>query len=206
MLQKISSHIISFAKYTFLLLVPCIFVISAAAKSPKKIIVDSKGKGDFKTVQEALNSLPDSAAQPRTIYIKKGTYNEKVFITKHNIILEGEDRDKTIITYDIARDEWRCDHPDDWGVATMNLNGNDITLLNLTIANDYGFHFKETRTVACAADSTGKKIITGSGHQMALRSMLSTRLKAVNCRFRAYAGDTVSPWNTTNGMFYFKIA
>src|SRR5689334_25444454 len=74
----------------------------AGAKSPVKIIVDSKGKGDYKTVQEALNSLPDSASEPRTIYIKKGTYNEKVFITKHNIILEGEDRDKTIITYDIA--------------------------------------------------------------------------------------------------------
>jgi pectinesterase len=109
-----------------------------------------------------------------------------------------------VLTYDIARDEWRCDHKDDWGVATMNLNGNDITLLNLTIANDYGFNNEKPRTIACAADSTGKKIITNGGHQMALRSMQTTRLKAINCRFRAYAGDTVSPWNTTNGMFYFK--
>ena len=34
--------------------------------------------------------------------------------------------------------------------------------------------------------------------------MRSTRLKAVNCRFRAFAGDTVSPWNLVDGMFYFK--
>ena len=168
------------------------------------IIVDSAGKGNFKSIQDAINSLSDSSATTRIIFIKKGTYHEKIFITKHNIELEGEDRDKTMIIYDIARDEWRCDHADDWGVATMNLNGNDITLKNLTVANNYGFDYIEPRTVICASDSTKKKVITNAGHQMALRSMKSTRLKAVNCRFRAYAGDTVSPWNLVDGMFYFK--
>lgn len=171
----------------------------------KKTIVDINGKGDYTSVQDALNALSDSSAHPRTILIKNGIYKEKVFITKHNLILEGEDRDKTIITYDIARDEWRCDHKDDWGVATMNLNGNDITLKNLTIANDYGFNQKQPRTIACASDSvTHTKVITNSGHQMALRSTRTTRLKAINCHFRAYAGDTVSPWNLVDGMFYFK--
>lgn len=171
----------------------------------QKIVVDIHGKGDFRSIQEAVNSLADSAEYPRIIHIRPGTYKEKLFISKHNIILEGEDRDKTIITQDIARDEWRCDHKDDWGVATMNLNGNDITLKNLTVANDYGFHFREPRIVDCASDTvSGKKLITVNSHQMALRSMFSTRLKAINCRFRAYAGDTVSPWNTVNGMFYFK--
>jgi len=37
-----------------------------------------------------------------------------------------------------------------------------------------------------------------------MRTMNGTRIKAINCLFRAYAGDTVSPWNTENGMFYFK--
>src|SRR5215213_3840503 len=171
----------------------------------KKIVVDINGKGDFRSIQEAINSLSDSSATPRTIYILPGVYREKLFVSKHNIIFEGKDRDKTIITYDIARDEWRCDHPDDWGVATINLNGNDITLKNLTISNDYGFNYKEPRVVACAADTiTHKKTITKDGHQMALRSMKSTRLKAINCHFRAWAGDTVSPWNTVDGMFYFK--
>jgi pectinesterase len=179
----------------------CLFGFSQS----KKIIVDIKGKGDFTSIQEAINCLSDSSATPRIIHIKPGTYHEKIFITKHNIVLEGEDRDKTIITQDIARDEWRCDHKDDWGVATMNLNGNDITLKNLTIANDYGFNQKEPREVACASDTVNhKKTITNSGHQMALRTMKTTRLKAINCRFRAYAGDTVSPWNLDDGMFYFK--
>lgn len=176
-----------------------------AQKQRGRIVVDLNGKGDFTSIQAAINSLSDSSATPRTIFITEGVYHEKIYITKHNIILEGADRDATVITQDIARDEWRCDHADDWGVATLNLDGNDITLKNLTIANDYGFNQKEPRTVACASDSTKhEKTITNGGHQMALRSMKSTRLKAINCHFRAYAGDTVSPWNLVDGMFYFK--
>jgi len=172
---------------------------------PLKIIVDANGKGNYRSIQDAINSLPDSSATSRTIFIKNGIYSEKILISKHNIVLEGEDRDKTIITQDIARDEWRCNHPDDWGVATVNINGNDITLKNLTIANDYGFHIEENRRVACPYDTVNhQKVITNSGHQMALRTILATRLKAINCHFRAYAGDTVSPWNVDNGMFYFK--
>ncbi len=181
------------------------FFLFTVARAQQRVVVDAEGKGDYKTIQEALNSLTDSSGSARTIFIRNGIYKEKLFIIKHNVILEGEDRDKTIITYDIARDEWRCDHPDDWGVATVNANSNDITLKNLTIANDYGFNVKESRVVNCKADTvTGKKTISKGGHQMALRTMRTTRLKAVNCRFRAYAGDTVSPWNTADGMFYFK--
>jgi len=179
------------------------FFVSVFAQT-KKIVVDLNGKGDFTSIQAAILSLSDSSATPRVIHINSGRYYEKLFITKHNIILEGEDRENTKIIESIARDEWRCDHKDDWGVATMNINGNDITLKNLTVANDYGFTQKEPRTVACASDSTGKKVITNAGHQMALRSMNATRLKAINCRFSAWAGDTVSPWNLVDGMFYFK--
>ncbi|MEI9806816.1 MAG: pectinesterase family protein [Bacteroidota bacterium] len=182
-----------------------LLLVFTSAYGQRTIVVDAQGKGDFTTIQEAINSLPDSSVTSNTIFIKKGTYREKIFIAKHHIVFEGEDRDKTIITQDIARDEWRCDHPDDWGVATMNINGNDITLKNLTIANDYGFNVKESKVIDCAADTvTHKKTITNGGHQMALRTMRATRLKAINCHFRAYAGDTVSPWNTANGMFYFK--
>lgn len=184
-----------------------VFLVIAmmSCDAQKKIVVDAGGKGNFKTIQEAINSLSDSSGVARTIFIKSGIYKEKIFITKHNIVFEGEERDKTIITQDIARDEWRCDHPDDWGVATMNINGNDITLKNLTVANDYGFNVKESKVIDCTNDTvTHKRTITNGGHQMALRTMKATRLKAINCRFRAYAGDTVSPWNTNDGMFYFK--
>ncbi len=171
----------------------------------KKIIVDPSGKGDFTSIQAAVNQLENMSAVPRVIFIKKGVYNEKVYIDKNNIILEGEDKNTTILTQAIARDAWRCDHADDWGVATLNLRGSDITLKNLTIQNSYGFDNRTERYIACAADSLShRKTVRPDGHQMALRSFATTRLKVINCVLRAFGGDTVSPWNVDEGLFYFK--
>lgn len=131
-------------------------VATQSVSTLKKITVAADGSGDYKTLQGALNSLPDSSATARTIFIKKGIYSEKIYIEKANIIFEGEDREKTIIIASIARDEWRCGHMDDWGVATMNIGASDITLKNLTITNNYGIDFKE-RTIWCAADTSANK-------------------------------------------------
>jgi len=178
---------------------------SFAQTKIEKIIVDKNGKGHFASIQAAINSLPDSSSNSRVIFIRNGTYDEKIFITKNNVVLEGESEDKVLITQAIARDEWRCDHADDWGVATMNIKASDITLENLTIENSYGFDNKEARIVACAADTIShKKSIPFNGHQMALRTMNNTRMKAINVYFKSFAGDTVSPWNVEDGMFYFK--
>lgn len=182
------------------------FFVFVQLNAQRRVVVDVNGKGDHKTIQGAINSLADSSNTPRIIFIKKGVYNEKLYIEKPNIILEGEDREATIIVASIARDEWRCGHTDDWGVATMNIGANDITLKNLTITNNFGFDFKE-KTIWCASDTSVNKErkLRKDGHQMALRTMnMATKLKAVNCRFRAYGGDTVSPWEVFNGMWYFK--
>lgn len=169
------------------------------------LVVDPSGKGDYKSIQAALNSLPDSSSKPRVIYIRKGVYNEKVYIEKHNIVLLGEDRVNTVITQSIARDAWRCEHMDDWGVATINVDGNDIALQNLTITNSFGFDWKQDLSIPCKTDTAkGVKTLTQSGHQMALRTMKGNRFRAINCHFRSFGGDTVSPWNVQYGMFYFK--
>ena len=199
-----SNHIIVSLFTAMVLLQSC--VATQSVSTLKKITVAADGSGDYKTLQGALNSLPDSSATARTIFIKKGIYSEKIYIEKANIIFEGEDREKTIIIASIARDEWRCGHMDDWGVATMNIGASDITLKNLTITNNYGIDFKE-RTIWCAADTSAnkEKVLRKDGHQMALRTMnMATRMKAINCHFRSFGGDTVSPWEVYNGMWYFK--
>jgi len=179
--------------------------VTISVQAQKKIIVDASGKGDFKTIQEAINSLSASDEKPRTIFIKKGTYKEKLFIEKANIIFEGENREQTIITEAISRDEWRCSHPDDWGVATMNVGANDIVLKNLTITNSFGFDWTKETIIDCPSDTvTGKRKLAKYSHQMALRTLRATRLKAINCHFRSYGGDTVSPWEVENGLWYFK--
>lgn len=175
-----------------------------ANAAEKPILVDINGNGDFKSIQDAINSLPEKANTHRIIFIKNGIYREKLFFKKDFITLIGEDKEKTQIRYSLARDIWRCENKEDWGVATLNLDGSDIVLENLTIANDFGFDLKEEMHIDCPGDSINPfKTIRKSGHQMALRSFNTTRFIARNCIFKAYGGDTVSPWNKENGQFYF---
>lgn len=170
-----------------------------------EIVVAPDGSGNFKTIQEAINSLPaaDNKTQ-RIILIKKGTYSEKIFIDKNFITLRGEDPKNTIVTISLARDEWRCDNKDDYGTAAINLQGSDITLENLSFINSYGKDAKADKEIVCPKEAGNIKVIKPGGHQMALRSFKTTRLIVKNCIFRAYGGDTVSPWNTWEGMYYFK--
>lgn len=203
-MKQILHHSIYFAALTL-----CIQLFACMAIRPEKsrIIVAKDGSGDFSSIQEAINSLPDSATSQRIILIKAGEYREKIFISKHQLKLEGEDALNTIITYPVARELFRCEHPaDDWGAAVLNLSGDDITLKKLSVINSYGFGNPKDTTVNCvSADGTiTGKTVTKNSHQFALRSFQSTRLQAVGCIFRSYAGDTVSPWNDTTGMYYFK--
>ena len=56
----------------------------------KQITVAADGSGNFRSIQEAINSLPADAKEQRIILIKNGTYNEKLFIDKDFITLKGE--------------------------------------------------------------------------------------------------------------------
>lgn len=64
-------------------------------------VVAQDGSGDFFTVQEAINAVPDFRKNIRTtILVRKGTYKEKIIIpeSKINISLIGEDG--AVLTYD----------------------------------------------------------------------------------------------------------
>ena len=131
----------------------------------QRIVVDQQGHGDYKTIQEAINSLTDLSSTQRIVFVKNGSYNEKLLIEKSNLLIVGESREKAIITQSISRDEFRCDHANDWGVATVNVNGNDVTLKDLTIVNNYGFEFKAEKTISCVNDTLNHdKKITKTGH------------------------------------------
>lgn len=65
-------------------------------------VVAKDGTGDFETVQAAIHAVPDMRKQETTIFIKSGTYKEKLILpgSKTNVTFIGEDAKKTIITYD----------------------------------------------------------------------------------------------------------
>jgi PelA/Pel-15E family pectate lyase len=171
----------------------------------KTLVVAQDGSGNFKSIQEAINSLPEKSDNQRVIFIKKGIYQEKIYIEKNKITLKGENQNLVKISISEAREIWRCNYPDDWGVATLNLKASDITLENLTINNEYGFLVNEDSAIICPQESGNQKVVKRISHQMALRALPgTTRLTVKNCTFRSLGGDTVSPWDTDNGMYYFQ--
>ncbi|CAH8256693.1 unnamed protein product [Arabidopsis lyrata] len=70
----------------------------------KTLVVSHNGKGDFKTIQAAMDSIPSSNKNWIKIYLKHGTYNEKIVIPKEKqkIIMQGNNASKVIIQYNDA--------------------------------------------------------------------------------------------------------
>ena len=64
-------------------------------------VVAQDGSGDYATVQAAIDAVPVHAPGRTRIYIKAGTYREKITLpaTKPRLTLVGENRTTTILTY-----------------------------------------------------------------------------------------------------------
>ena len=111
-------------------------VVSAWAQERQDTIVVSRdGTGNFRTLQEAIESARAFMDYTVTIYVKNGVYKEKVIVPSwvENIDIIGEDRDKTIITYD---DHANINKMGTFRTYTVKVEGRDITFKNLTIENN----------------------------------------------------------------------
>jgi pectinesterase len=104
------------------------------------IIVDIKGSGDYTSVQEGINAIPDSNDIWKIIFVKKGIYYEKVILgyKKTNVILVGEDVDSTIISYNenaqIYNDTLGNGHT--FSTYTFRADAHDFQAYNISFRNN----------------------------------------------------------------------
>ena len=125
--------------------------ISAGAQTaivyPKNITVAQDGSGNYKTIQEAVNAIRAYSPEHNTIFIKDGVYHEKVTVPAWvtNLSFVGESREKTIITNaDYSGKFFSADTMNNkqkmttFNTYTMYVQGNDISIENLTIRNTAG--------------------------------------------------------------------
>jgi pectinesterase len=115
----------------------------AASKydNPDTLVVARDGTGEFRTIQEAIEVCRAFMDYHKVIYIKKGTYKEKIVIPQwlQNIELLGEDRDQTVITFDDHANIKTPQYQQGIGTFrtyTLKIEANDITLKNLTVENN----------------------------------------------------------------------
>lgn len=128
-------------KYTLLAFI--LFLASVAhAQTGYDFTVAQDGSGMFRTVQEALNAVPDMRKKVTTIYIKNGIYKEKLVLaaSKQMVKLIGESVDKTIITYDdYAQKKNRFgEEVGTSGSSSFYIYGDGFAAENITFQNSAG--------------------------------------------------------------------
>lgn len=144
--------------------------------------------GDYATVQEAIDAIPEGNTTPVTIYLRPGTYREAVRISGDKpfitLIGEGETPEDVCIAYDnyAGRKRENGDMTGTFRSATVSVYANHFTAQNLTFAN----------TFDGARDVGGRQALAfyGSGEHM----------KLIHCRFLGKQ-DTLY---TRDGSQYYK--
>lgn len=135
-----------------------------------KLIVSQNpiSENHFTTVSEAIAALPADTKEPAVISIHAGTYYEKVTLQRPFVTLTGESPENTIISYDDCATQLMPDGSKrgTFRSYTLFLDGDDITLSNLTIKNTSAPRSKAGQALALYADGD--------------------RLTVKNCRLESY--------------------
>ncbi len=110
-------------------------VYSQQQQRKDTLVVTRDGTGDYRNIQEAVEAVRAFMDYTVTIYIKNGTYKEKLVIPSwvKNVQLVGESAENTIITYD---DHANINKMGTFRTYTVKVSGNDITFKDLTIENN----------------------------------------------------------------------
>ena len=166
-------------------------ILSFKTSAHKTIIVSKDGKGDFTTIQQAINAVGEGGTSRTKIIVKPGTYREKITIpaTKSAISLIGENANNTILVYSdfASKQNEEGKNIGTTGSSTIFIFSNDFSAKNITFQNDAG---KVGQAVAV--------LITGD------RSIFE------NCRFLGFQdtlylkGQQDDPNKTREVRSYFK--
>jgi len=138
-----------------------------------RVTVSPNAGADYATAQAAFNAVPANYTGKYIIFVRKGVYKEKLVLAtgKVNVVLIGEDRDSTILTYD--------DYAGKSGGTSTSystaIDADDFTAMNITFRN------------------TVKNDGTFADQQAVALRVNGDRQAYYNCRLQGYQ-DTYYTW------------
>jgi PelA/Pel-15E family pectate lyase len=130
-------------RLSFMLMLFCLIISTQASRSPASsgagktlIVVAADGSGDAKTVQEAINLIPENNQKRRTLSIKAGVYKEQVNLpaNKPYVTFRGEKAETTILTFNLSNKDVGSTS----GSYSTYIGGHDFSAENLTFENSFG--------------------------------------------------------------------
>jgi pectinesterase len=144
--------------------------------------VAQDGSGTYRTVQAALDAVPKNNRTPIVIFIKKGTYKEKLNLAKKQnfVHLRGEDALETILTFDDYNGLVPTGATEPLGTsdaAAFRVFGNDFQAENLTFQNP------------------------ATAGQAPAMWVYGDKARFINCRFLGFR-DTLYPYGYGSRQYY----
>lgn len=153
---------------------------SSMSASDCDFVVAQDGTGNFLTVQDAIDAVPAFRKKITRIYIKKGTYKEKIIVAqcKQNIAIYGEDG--TVLTYDdyASKPNVFGENKGTSGSSSIYIYASDFYAENITFDNSSG---PVGQAVAC--------FVAGD------------RVHFYKCRFTGFQ-DTLYTWGRNSRQYY----
>jgi len=124
-----------------IILLLCGWSIAAQTANPNQykyvFTVAKDGTGDYYTIQDAIDAMRVYPLAPITLYIRNGTYREKIEVpsTNTDITFIGENVDSTIIVYDDFSGKGK--HTT-FTSYTVKVSGNRFRAANISFVNSAG--------------------------------------------------------------------
>ncbi|KVH90967.1 Pectinesterase, catalytic [Cynara cardunculus var. scolymus] len=97
------------------------------------IVVDQSGRGNYTTIQAAIDAIPSDNMQWVCVYVKTGFYNEQIKIPsdKSMIYLKGDGKRKTYVVWN-SNDSIETD-------ATFTSEADDVVVKSISFINSYNY-------------------------------------------------------------------
>ncbi len=119
------------------------FLAVAPLRAQTNLTVAADGSGQFKSVEDAIMSVPSgSAANPVIIHIKPGVYRELVYVQREKAYfhLIGEDPANTIIVFNLYASMTNVDGKPlgTFRTPTVTIDADNFAAENITFQNDAG--------------------------------------------------------------------
>lgn len=130
------------------LLLSIVFLFQSSFAQKPDLVVAQDGSGDVKTVQEAIDKVPQGNKKRFVIFIKPGVYEEQIKVptSKPYVSLIGENAETTKLTFKISNKEAGSTS----AAFAFYVGGQDFYAENITFENSFGLG---SQAVAVVSDS-----------------------------------------------------
>jgi len=163
--------------------------------NPFDAVVEIKGTGNYKTIQDAIDHVPSGRNAPWLIFIKNGRYEEliRIPIDKPFIHLIGQNRDSVIITYKI-----NCSDPEKTGdsgksFSKRNFNRSECATVVVDASDFYAENI-------CFENAWG--VEEQKGPQALAIKTNNDRFAFFNCKFRSFQDTWMTSTRGINDRTY----